>query len=117
MKIYIVRQPFMSKESQFEKDKHTLCVGIEVNSLRYEKWYRVYIGKNRKDFYDITYEEALEVFKKYKEKCIWKKGNQRVFILPLNHFRHGKSKYSEEEYQKKENERVKKNLEVQDRLF
>lgn len=90
MKTYIVNQPFMSREGQFEKGKHTLCVGIEVSALRIYAEYRVYIGNNRKDYYDISYGEALGIYKNYKTKALWKRGMQKVFILPLSMFRHGR---------------------------
>lgn len=117
MKIYIVNQPFMSREGQFEKGKHTLCIGLEVQSFKKDGEYRVYIGKNRKDYYDMTYAEGLEVYRKHGDKALWKKNGKRVLILPIKYFRHGQSKYSEEKEQQKEFERSKKNSEVQTKLF
>jgi len=92
MRIHIVNEPFMSREGQFEKDKHTLCIGIEVNALRTAGEYRVYIGLNRKDYYNITWNEAAEIYREHGKNALWKKGSQKVFILPLLKFRHGINK-------------------------
>lgn len=109
MKIHIVNQPFMTREGQFEEGKHTLVVGIEVNALKAAGEYRVYIGKNKKDYFDITYVEALEVYRKHKENALTKRHGKRTFILPVSAFRHGKSKWNPEEHEKKEAEREKFN--------
>ena len=89
MKTHCIKAPFMSKEGQFESGKHTLCVGLEVNALRTWGTYRVYIGLNKKDYYDITYDEALKVYQKHGKNALWKKGYHKVFILPLISFKHG----------------------------
>lgn len=101
----------MTREGQFEKEKHTLVCGIEVNALKQAGEYRVYIGNNRKDYYDITYEEALEIYKKYGKNALTKRGKKLVFIIPLNFMRHGVAK----DYQKEIENRQK--LEIQNKLF
>lgn len=102
----------MTRQGQFERGKHTLVVGIEVNALKKAKEYRIYIGNNKKDYYDITYIEALEIFRKYGDKnALTKRGKKRVFILPVKFFRHGQSKYDPEKENKKEIVRIKKRLE------
>lgn len=101
MKFYIVNQPFMTKEGQFEKDRHTLVVGIEANALKSAGEYRVYIGKNRKVYWDVTYEEALEIYSKYGENAITRRGGKLVFILPLKFLRKGVVKDPEKEEKKR----------------
>lgn len=109
MKIHKVKTPFMTREGQFERGKHTLVVGIEVNALKKAGEYRVYIGNNKKDYYDITYAEALDIYRKHGSNALTKRGVKRVFILPVNKFRHGVSKWDPKEAEKKEVERAKIN--------
>lgn len=104
----------MAREGQFEKDKHTLACGIEVNALRVAGEYRVYFGNNKSYYYDITYSEALAVYAKYGKNAITKRGSKKVFILPIFAFRSGKSNWDEKEYEKKEDKRLKV---IQERLL
>lgn len=104
----------MTREGQFEKDKHTLACGIEVNALRTAGEYRVYFGNNKSHYYDITYTKALEIYAQYGKNAMTMRGNKRVFILPLFAFTSGKSEWNEKEYEKKEDKRLKIN---QDRLL
>lgn len=101
MKIYIVNQPFMTRKGQFEKDRHTLVIGIEAQALKTAGEYRVYIGKNRKVYWDVSYKEALEIYSKYGENAITKRGDKLVFILPLKFLRQGIAKDPEKEEEKR----------------
>lgn len=91
MKIYIIKQPFMTREGQFEEGKHTLVGGIEVNALKTAGEYRVYIGDNRKVYYDITYQEALEIYRKFGKGALTHRGSKKVFIIPFKMMRFGKT--------------------------
>lgn len=90
MKLHVIEAPFFSGEGQFEEGKKTLCVGIEVSALKSYGEYRVYIGNNREIYYDISFQEAFEIYKTHGENAIWKKNNKQVFILPVSSFRYGK---------------------------
>ena len=85
---YNVNKPFMSRKGQFEPDKHTLCLGIEVQALRTRGEYDPTIGKNQDTKYFITFNEAVDVVVKYgKENAIWKSKKGSTFILPITAFR------------------------------
>ena len=109
MRIHLVREPFMCRVGQFEENKRTLCVGIEINALRMAGTYRCYLGANRKTSYEITYAKACEVGQ------IWvNKSNKQVLILPVTAFDVYKSHWNAEEYHEKE---VKRAEVIQERLF
>jgi hypothetical protein len=103
MKIYVIKQPFMTRTGQFEEGKHTLVGGIEVNALKLAGEYRVYIGDNRKVYYDITFKEALEIYRKFGKGAITMRGNKKVFIIPFDMMRSGKVSDYDEEIKKRNN--------------
>jgi len=116
MNIHIARNPFFSKEGQFEKGKQSLCIGLDIRALQSTKTYRCYIGKNKKIYYEIDTAEALRFAS---ENTIWtnKKG-KRVAILPLSIFSKKKSKWDKKKYEEKEHNRAVKNAEtIQGRLI
>lgn len=108
MKIHIIDSPFFSREGQFEKGKKTLCVGIEVSALKNYGEYRVYLGNNRHLYYDISFQEALQIYKTHGENAIWKKGKTQVFILPIKAFRQGKKEHDQSD-KTQENSELDKN--------
>ena len=74
----------MSRMGQFEEGKQTLVIGLDVQALQSTDKYRCYIGKNRKDRYEIDYSEALRYAS---EHTIWtNRQGRKVAILPLNLF-------------------------------
>lgn len=95
MRIHIIEAPFFSREGQFKEGSKTLCVGIAVSSLRNYGEYRIYIGKNKEIYYDISYEEALGLYKTHGQNAIWEKNNKKVFIIPLSSCRIGKKQVHE----------------------
>ena len=106
MKIHIVKSPFMSRDSQFEKDKQTLCIGLDVRALKAVLTFRCYLGKNRKASYTINSIQALELATQYKSFWTNKKGRQ-VAILPIKDFKMEVHKFNKEAYEKKEIERAR----------
>ena len=84
MKIHIVERPFMCREGQFREGKHDLCFGYAVLALKNQRIVRVYLGQNRKTYYEITWEKAVEHYRKYGRKAITMRGKKRVFIIPTS---------------------------------
>lgn len=82
---YTVKAPFMCREGQFEDGKRSLCIGIEINALKNAGSFRVYIGKNKNTYYDITYEKAVEI-STTKDNDYKAHSGRDTFILPLSSF-------------------------------
>lgn len=106
MKIYIVKTPINCRPGQFTEGQRTLAVGIEVEALKSAKEYRIYIGNNRKEYHDVTFDEAKALYKKYGDNAMTMRGSKRVFVLPLFALRYGQSKWDQEKHEKKENQRA-----------
>jgi len=77
----MVKQPFMCRLGQFEKDKQTLVLGLDMKALQTTDMYRCYIGKNKRVYYEIDTAEALVYAN---DHTIWTNPKGRsVAILPL----------------------------------
>ena len=83
MKIYRVNKPFMSRTDQFEEGKHSLVIGIEANALKEAGVYKVFLGKNEKVYYEVSFVRAMELYRKYGKEALWKRNGRDVFILPV----------------------------------
>jgi len=85
-KIYTVRSPFMSRMSQFEEGKQTLCIGLDMMALGKSDLYKCYLGKNKKTYYEIESKNAINLAKNY--RSVWtNKAGRQVSILPLKDFK------------------------------
>lgn len=82
---YTVQKPFLCFEGQFEEGKRSLCIGIEIKALQNAGKFRVYLGKNKNTYYDITYEKALHV-QTTQDKFYKAHSGRDTFILPLTAF-------------------------------
>lgn len=114
MIIHRVRKPFMSREGQFEEGRHTLAVGLDLNTVKGNKMFRCYIGDNKKIYYEIESAEALRLAEQYKSE--WKNPKGKVvLIIPVKDFEKKWSGWNEEEFEKKE--KIRDKLNVQRRLL
>jgi len=85
-KIHVVRAPFMSRMSQFEEGKQTLCIGLDMVALQKSSLYKCYLGANRKTYYEIESIRGMNLGHQYRSVWANKVGRQ-VAILPLKDFK------------------------------
>ena len=98
----------MCHVGQFEANKQTLCIGLDMKTLKAVNIFRCYLGTNRKTAYEIESIEALTLASKYSSIWTNPKGRQ-VAILPLKHFKTLVSGWDKEKYEEKEIQRAKIN--------
>lgn len=86
MNIHHVKAPFMSRRGQFEEDKQTLVIGLDINALKKKEIIRVYLGGNEKTYYEIDTTRAKELNQKYGQMWTSPRG-KLVAILPIKDFK------------------------------
>jgi hypothetical protein len=83
MKIYTIKQPFMSREGQFEPGKHTLTVGLAEKALQSYKIYRLTIGEAHITWYEIDTHSALVWASEHDSWWVSPHTGARTAILPI----------------------------------
>ena len=80
---YLARQPFNSRVGQFEKGKHTLCIGLDFHTLwvHPEMWH-VYLGKKGNTYWEVKPSVAQSIGQHWTNT----KG-KTVLIVPLSRFK------------------------------
>lgn len=106
MIIHTVKSPFTCRMGQFEANKKSLCIGLDINTVMSNDIFRCYLGKNKKVYYEIESQKALKLVEEYNSYWINSKG-KKVAILPIKDFTRYESKWNEEKYEKKEIKRGK----------
>ena len=86
MKIHVVQEPFFSRVGQFKEGKKSLCVGIAKEALRNYEQMRIYVGDNRRVYYDITYKKAQQLWIDYKKDMFCKSKGKMILIIPIDDF-------------------------------
>lgn len=101
MIIHTVRSPFLCREGQFNEGKRDLCVGLDYNTVKANKSFCCYLGKNKKTHYEIDSVKALEVGQTWTNPR-----GKTVIIVPVSEFKKIESRWKKEEYEKKEVKRA-----------
>lgn len=82
MKVFTVKKPFMSRKGQFQRGKHTLCLGLAESALIGNDKYKCYIGNNKDVSYKIVCQDALVWANDHKSWWVNPEG-KRTAILPI----------------------------------
>lgn len=57
---YIAKTPFQSRQGQFETDKRTLCIGLDLTTLhKYPGEWWIYLGKKGGTHFEVDQKWAL----------------------------------------------------------